>query len=323
MTTAGLGRVLVTGASGFVGRHALAPLLAQGYRVDAVARRTPAAPLAGVAWHEADLLDASARRGLIDALRPSHLLHTAWNVEPGRFWTAPENETWREASLDLLAAFAAAGGRRAVLVGTCAEYDWDRAALGPYRETDPCRPSTPYGKAKHALAQGAAGLARRTGLSLAWARLFLLFGPGEDPRRIVAAVIRALLLGHEIALSSGRQVRDFMDTRDVAAALAALVAAEPVTGAINLASGRAISLREMCMILARLAGRSPTLLRFGALPDRAGEPAQLLADVSRLRDELGFAQSVPLETRLAECLAWHRSALADTPVSNASRSSPD
>ena len=119
--------VLVTGASGFIGRSALAALVRAGEQVDGLYARAEPAPLAGVRWHRLDLADEAAIERLIAEVAPEVLVHLAWYVEPGRFWNAPENVAWVEHSLALLRAFARCGGRRAFMLGTCAEYDW-RAA---------------------------------------------------------------------------------------------------------------------------------------------------------------------------------------------------
>jgi nucleoside-diphosphate-sugar epimerase len=299
--------VLLTGASGFLGRQAIGALRQRGFVVHAVTQRAEAAfgLRSDVIWHRADLLDPTARHRLLAEVKPSHLLHLAWYAEPERYWTAVENETWREASLDLLACFATAGGCRALLAGSCAEYDWNRRDLRPWRESDLCRPASAYGRAKHALAQGAANLARQSGVSLAWARIFLLFGPGEHPQRFVRQMIAALVKGEEARCSSGHQIRDFSDTRDAAAALATLLASG-VEGPVNIGSGRGVPLGEVAQTLAALAGRRE-LLRLGAIPDRAGEPNHMVADIARLRNEVGFHHQASLEERLAQCLELERS----------------
>ena len=301
--------VLLTGASGFVGTPSLAALLAQGFRVHAVSRHACATRPEGVTWHTADLLDPAARRHLIETARPTHLLHLAWYVEHGKFWTAPENEHWVAASLDLLNLFAAHGGRRAVFTGSCAEYDWARQNDIPFRETDPCRPQTPYGRAKLDLMEQASKLSEGAGLSFAWARFFLMFGYGEDRRRLIPSIIHGLLSKQNVALSSGRQIRDFFDTRDIGTALAALLAADNVTGALNVASGRAVTLRAMGAMLAEISQMPESLLQFAKLPDREGEPRYLVADVARLTGEVGFKPAATLEERLAQCLDWHRAAV--------------
>jgi len=149
-----MSRILLTGATGFIGRHVLPRL--QG-DVHAVTRHaSPAGD--GVTWHRADLLASAA---IVTEVRPEVLVHLAWYVEPGRYWTAPENIRWVEASLALLRAFAAAGGRRAVLAGTSAEYDWQALGGRCHEQRTPLRPATLYGAAKHALHTAAAPYAER------------------------------------------------------------------------------------------------------------------------------------------------------------------
>ena len=297
--------VLLTGASGFVGRPTLDALLARGFQVHAVSRHAPAKIPDGVTWRQVDLLDSDARRELITQTKPAHLVHLAWEVDHGRFWTAAENSAWVDASIDLLRLFGENGGRRALLTGSCAEYDWTREPDAPFRESDACRPATAYGRAKLALFERGTALAAGAGFSLVWARLFLMFGFYEDPRRFVPSIIRGLLANGPVALRSGRQIRDFLDTRDAGAALASLLE-NTITGAVNVASGRGIALREAAETLTRLADRPASLLQFGTLPDREGEPKSLVADVRRLTKQAAFTPVYSLEQRLAECLTWHK-----------------
>jgi nucleoside-diphosphate-sugar epimerase len=295
-------RVLVTGATGFVGRHALGPLLEAGYDVHAVSSRTPPADApAGIAWHRADLLADPG--GVVTEVAPDRLLHLAWHTEHGRFWTAAENLSWVSASLALLEAFAAAGGRRAVVAGTCAEYDWT-AGDGTFAENAALAPATLYGAAKRGLHEIAAAFAAQAGFELAWGRVFFLYGPDEDERRLVGAVASALARGERVATGAGDQTRDFMHVADVGAAFAALVASS-VEGAVNVAAGSGRTLREVTEALGRIAGR-PELLDIGALPPRAGDPERLVADATRLREEVGFEARIELEAGLAETLDWWR-----------------
>jgi nucleoside-diphosphate-sugar epimerase len=286
-----LKRVLVTGATGFIGRQTVEPLLARGYEVHAVGRR------------EADLLDPEAAARLVDDVRPTHLLHLAWYAEPGAFWESPENDRWLAASVRLLEAFAAAGGSRAAVAGTCAEYDWSGDGLLSEAAT-PLAPRTRYGEAKNALREAA----ERVDVSLGWGRVFFLYGPHEDERRLVASVARALVSGAPARTTHGSQVRDLLHVTDVGSAFAALLDAD-VEGAVNIGSGDGVAIAEVVRHLADAAGR-PDLVELGALDARPDDPPRLVADVGRLREEVGWRPARSLEEGLRDTVEWWRSTVA-------------
>ena len=295
-----MSRVLVTGATGFIGRGALGALRQRGYEVDAVARRE-GPPEEGVRWHAADLLAPDAAARLVAAASPTHLLHLAWDTRPGVYWSSPDNLRWVESSLRLVRAFAEAGGERAVLAGTCAEYAWEDETHCVEGVT-PLEPATLYGTAKHALRLLVERYAREAGLTAAWGRVFFVFGPHEHPARLASSVARALVAGEPALTSHGNQVRDFLYSEDLADAFAALLDSD-VPGAVNLASGDPRPIRALAEALAAAAGR-PDLLRLGARPPAPSEPASITADVSRLRDEVGWAPSRTFEERAADTVRW-------------------
>lgn len=290
-------RVLVTGASGFVGRHVIAPLLARGCEVHTAGRTE----CPGTTWHEADLLAPGEAERVVSLVRPTHLLHLAWDATPGSYWTSDDNLRWTAASLRLLLAFADAGGRRAVMAGTCAEYDWTHEVLSD--TTTPLAPQRLYGTCKDALRRAAASFCAGRGVSFAWGRLFYLYGPGEKAGRLVPLVVSTLGAARELAFSEGRLERDFLHTADAGAAFAALLDSE-VEGAVNIASGETVTLRSVVERLAAALGKSD-LVRFGARPEPAGEPLRLAADVTRLREEVGWRPAWTLESGLADVLRTH------------------
>ncbi|MFI5037025.1 MAG: NAD-dependent epimerase/dehydratase family protein [Solirubrobacterales bacterium] len=292
-----MSRVMLTGATGFVGRHALTALADAGHEVHAVARRR-GADADRVSWHEADLL---AGCDVVRDIEPEVLVHLAWYAEHGMYWSSPENVRWVEGSLALLRAFAAARGRRAVIAGTCAEYEWSRDL---YPESAPLRPATLYGAAKHGLHVVASAFLQQAEIELAWGRLFFLYGPHEAPERFVPSLVRSLLAGEVAPMSDGEQRRDFLHVADAGAAFAAL-ADSSLTGAVNIASGDAVALRDLARQVASLAG-DVDLLRIGAIPRRENEPPSLLADVSRLREDLGWMPRIALEDGLRDTVAWWR-----------------
>lgn len=287
-------KVLVTGGRGFIGQHCLAQLLAKGYEVHAVSS-TPRSSMAGVQWHQANLLDIIQTRALIRTVKPSHVLHLAWYTEHGKFWTARENLNWAQASLALIREFTDSGGQRFVAAGTCAEYDWSYDLCS--EASTPCRPMTLYGAAKHSTHLLFEAWAKQTGLSSAWGRIFFLYGPGEYRSRLVPSVVNSLLCGEAALCTHGEQVRDFMYVVDVAAGFVALLESE-VRGAVNIASGEPVSLKDLVYSIADQLDRRD-LVRLGAIPSSINEPAELIANVGRLSDEVCFKPSYKLEQGIA------------------------
>ena len=297
-------RVLLTGASGFIGGYALEALVGQGHEVCAVAR-SAARAREGVTWYEYDLLAQDAAERLAEETQASHLLHLAWYVQPGSFWSAAENERWIDASLRLLRAFGERGGRRAVMAGTCAEYAWGGEEALRELHT-PLEPATLYGACKHATHVAAQALAAQLGVSLAWGRIFFLYGPGEDSARLVRQVAQSLLAGEQVPTTDGEQQRDFMHVRDVALAFVELLSGN-VSGPVNIASGQPAPIREIVTLIAEQAGGLERV-RFGALERRPGEPERIVAAVERLRKEVGFTSTTGLREGVAETVARLREA---------------
>jgi nucleoside-diphosphate-sugar epimerase len=310
-------RVLVSGASGFIGRWSVPPLLKRGYEVHAVLsaavrERGADAQLTGATIHKSDLFDPAAIDRLIDAVRPTHILHFAWIATPKLYWVSAENFSWVAASLHLVRAFHRSGGSRAVLAGSCAEYDWSRVDV--CREdssalvTSAGSSATPYAVCKLALQNMLASYSSQEGLSTAWGRIFSPFGPDEHPQRLVPSVVQHLLLNQEAPCSHGSQVRNFLHVADVGHAFAALLDSA-VQGPVNIGSPERVSIAALVSRIANRIGRSD-LIRLGARASAANEPAILVPDVHRLYDEVGWRPGFTLDEALADTILWWQEALA-------------
>lgn len=296
------GRVLVTGASGFVGRHVVWALLERGFEVHGVTRSGEVHSEGGVVWHTGDLLQPGTAEDLIDRVDPSHMVHAAWFTEPGRYPDSMVNLEWAEASVRLLRSFHRVEGRRSVSLGSCFEYEWSSAVLP---ESKARVPSTVYGSSKAAVGDLVCDLARLGLLDAAWARLFYLFGPYEHPRRLASSIALSVLRGQEAPMSHGNQLRDYMYVGDVGDAVAAVLSS-PVTGAVNVGTGSGIRLSDLALAVARCAGRED-LVKVGALPSRPGEPVELVADPTRLLEEVGWRTRFGFEEGIERTVAFWRS----------------
>jgi nucleoside-diphosphate-sugar epimerase len=303
-------RVLVTGATGFVGARLVQQVLNEGHEVWAAVRpggllrsREPSTPQLCVA--AADLRDRSAVHDLVARAQPECCVHLAWYVVPGEFWDSPANLGCVSMTLGLAEELAAAGCRRLVAAGSCAEYDWSDALLS--EDATPLLPQTFYGVCKNSTRQILDAYCHRVGIRLAWTRYFFLYGPGEKPRRLVPAVIRALLRGEPARLNSGQQVRDFLHVDDVAAATWA-VAKSDLTGAVNVASGVPVRITDLVETIANQMGGRPQL-DWGAVPDGPRDVPRIVADVRRLRQATGWSPSLSLEAGIRNTIEWWKAHL--------------
>jgi len=295
-------KVLLTGATGFIGYHCLEPLKARGYEVHAVSSKPMKAGASGVHWHQANLLEPGAAKALLAAVKPTHLLHLAWFVVPGKLITAPENFAWVRASMELVQEFAAQGGKRLTVCGSGYEYDWNYGYCS--EKLTPAVPNTVYGSCKQALNLLVQSFASQNALGAAWGRVFFLYGPNEHPQRLVSSVILSLLKGEPAKCSHGRQIRDYMHVQDVADGLVGLLDSE-VTGAVNVSSGQATTLREIVLTIGRILDL-PELIQLGAIPARANDTPLVVGENLRLLNEVGWKQQFDLEAGLRQTIEWWR-----------------
>jgi len=296
--------VLVTGASGFIGRNTLVPLLARGYEVHAVTSQAvmPSEAPAGVHWHHADLLDSHQVTQLLSQIEPTVLLHLAWYAAPADYGSSPTNLLWLQASLHLVNEFVRSGGRRLVVAGTCAEYDWRYGYCT--EELTPLRPANVYGICKHSLQLLISSVVKHKAISTAWGRIFWLYGPNEYPQRLVASIIRSLLKGEPALCTHGNQIRDFAHVEDMAGALVALLDSD-IEGPVNIASGKPVAVREIALSLGQIIGR-PDLVRLGARQAPPDEPQLVGANITRLANEVGWSSHYDLIEGLSQVTEWWR-----------------
>lgn len=196
-----------------------------------------------------------------------YFAHLAWIATPGVYLTAPENIDCLSGTLAMAQGAADAGIDKFVGIGTCFEYDVDARVL----DIDtPLRPNTPYAGAKAAAFQSLSQWLPQQGVRFAWARLFYLYGEGEHPRRLVPYLHERLAAGERADLTSGEQIRDFLDVKAGAKMLIDALF-DNTEGAFNICSGRPTTVRQLAEAIAAKYGR-PELLNFGARPDNLIDP---------------------------------------------------
>ncbi len=297
--------VLLTGARGFLGRHCLQALLARGFMVHAVTTNVSGELCSKIQWHHINLLDPIQVHELFSSIQATYLLHFAWCTEPEKYWTSTDNFRWVQASLALLDEFSRCGGQRVVIAGTCAEYDWRFGYCS--EEVTPLSPTTVYGTCKHSLRSLLEAFSAQCGLSSAWGRIFFLYGPHEHKARLVPSVTCSLLQEKQALCTHGAQIRDFLYIKDAADAFVALLDGT-VTGAVNIASGRPLRVEDIVFRIGEKLGRNE-LIQLGAVETDINEPYLILADTTRLRQEVSWVPRYDLDQGLDETISYWRARL--------------
>ena len=264
--------ILLTGANGFVGRQVLRALGERGCLVRVVVRNGKQGQLARTAAVEtiiasADVFAESAPWWADVCRGVDTVIHVAWYVVPGEYLQSQKNRECLAGTLKLAQGALQAKVRRFVGIGTCFEYDLNAGHLSV--ET-PLKPSTPYGRAKADAFNALSHWLPKNGIEFAWCRLFYIYGEGENEQRLVPYLRARLKAGEPAELSSGKQIRDYLDVREAGRKIVE-AALGSVQGPINICSGRPITVRELAEDIADEFGRRD-LLRFGARAENLVDP---------------------------------------------------
>ena len=267
--------ILITGGGGFVGRQVVRSLCEKRHPLRVVLRNgsSTSIPL----HHDAqvietpDLFQAEPSWWQSVLVGVDTVIHSAWYTEPGKYLDSDHNLTCLTGTIDLARASIQAGVRRFVGVGTCFEYDLD---VGAVTTETTLKPQSLYAACKASTFLVLSQLLPQSGMQFAWCRLFYLYGEGEDTRRLVPYLRRQLSAGEPAELTSGTQIRDFLDVRD-AGGLIAEAALGQRQGPINICSGVPVTVRQLAEQIADEFGRRD-LLRFGARPDNTFDPPRVV-----------------------------------------------
>ena len=282
-------RILVTGASGFIGSAVIRHALASGHDVAGLVRSSGRLP-PGAVEIPGDL--ASPPWEDIARFSPERVVHSAWISTPGVYLESPENEAHVDWSLRLACGLAERGVRRLLVLGTCIEYQTLQGVCS--EDLTPIRPSSTYARAKARLHENLNRDLAGTGVGLSWGRVFYPYGEGEHPARLCSSLVARFRRGETAELRTPDSAKDYIHIDDLAAAILTVVTSDS-TGAVNLGTGEGVKVRGIAERIAASMG-CPHLLRLPAVP--APDPVgDVVADVTRLRS-LGWEPKVTLESGL-------------------------
>ena len=273
-------KVILTGASGLIGREAVKPLEEAGFKVYALDSKNT------------DLFDYDAVDSFLKKINAQYLLHFAW-ITDGDYLENPVNLKYKEASLNLLSSFKKYGGKRAVMAGTCFEYAFKNSLL---KETDLIKPKSLYAECKTELFNRSLEYCRKNNLSLGWGRIFYVFGNNENPKRLTGTLINSFKANKKVIINTGELIRDYMYAKDIAAAFVKLLESN-AEGAVNICTGKGVTLKEFAQTFARIL-KKENLLEIRN--DKTSQPPFIAGDNTRLKKEAGYSPRYTLEEAVWE-----------------------
>lgn len=290
-------KVLVTGASGFIGPHLCRRLCGDAAEVHAIARRPPTDETNLLRWWQADLGDTAVVQNLLTTIKPDVIFHLAGHAWGGRDLdlVLPTFHSNLTTTVNMLTIAAELGCRRFVLASSLEEPEPAGAEVVP---------SSPYAASKWASSAYARMFQELYQTPVVLVRIFMTYGPGQDLRKLLPYVILSLLRGETPTLTSGQRQIDWVYIEDVVEGLVAAAQAPAIEGkTVDVGSGTLVSIRTLVEHLARLINPQIKPL-FGALGDRPLEQVRV-ADTARSSAMIGWKPAIALEEGLTRTVSWY------------------
>lgn len=305
-------RVLVTGATGFIGSHLVRRLVHSGAEVHALTSTvssvypTRLVDLRDqIALHEGNLTDRSAMDAVTARAQPELIFHLGAYTHVGKSWQRVDEcvQANVQGTVNLLQALAGSGYRRFVYTGTSEIYgDVDV----PFAEANQVNPISPYSVSKYAGERYCRMFHQGYEWPIVMVRPFNAYGPMQSPDRIIPEIVTRALRGQELKMTQGRQTREFNYVEDLVDGFIRAGTVPGIEGELfNLGCGEEVAIRDLALTILDLMD-NPIEAQIGALPDRPTEIWRMFSDSTRARERLGYEPQHSLREGLAKTIAWYR-----------------
>ncbi|MBR3654828.1 MAG: NAD(P)-dependent oxidoreductase [Elusimicrobia bacterium] len=287
-------KVLVTGATGLIGKELAEPLKKAGFDVFSITIDENN-PNNGIHWIKGNLFDENCIKSVIEQIKPEYLLNMAW-CTTGDYLKSDINYKFLDAGINLLKYFKDNGGKRVVFVGTCFEYKFKDT---PLKETDDLdTEKTVYTSCKNKLHEIAEHFCKINNISFGYGRIFYVYGRNEDKTRLTGMIIDKLSKNEEVIIKSGDLYKDYMYSKDIAGAFVALLNSN-VQGSVNICTGKAISIKDFALEIGKQMGKE-NLIKFKN--EISNQPPLIIGDNTKLMKIVGYNYRYDLKRGIREIL---------------------
>lgn len=287
-------KVIITGATGLIGKEAVEPLKKSGFEVYALTIDKNNPDL-DIKWIDCNIFNSNKLQEVFSEVKPSHLLNFAWATTDD-YLTSNTNFDFLKAGLDLLKFFKENGGKRAIFSGTCFEYAFKDS---PLKETDSINPQTVYAKCKNYLRELSELYCSKNDINFGWGRIFYVFGHGENDKRLTSHIINSLKSDKQVTINNGNLIRDYMYAKDIAAAFVKFLDSD-INGIVNICTGKGISLKDYALTIGNKLNKSQLV---NILQESASAtPAIIVGDNTRLTKEVKYLPQYSTDTAIDNIL---------------------
>ena len=287
-------KVLVTGATGLIGKELIEPLKSLGFDIYAITIDKNN-PNNGVKWIKGSLFDDNFIKDTMSEIKPEFLLNMAW-ATTGDYLKSDINYKFLNAGVNLIQSFKENGGKRVVYAGTCFEYKFKDTPLKESDELD--TEKTVYTFCKNKLRDVVEFYCNKNNISFAYGRIFYVYGKNEDKTRLTGMIIDKLSKDEEVVIKSGSLIKDYMYSKDIALAFTKLLDSN-VVGSVNICTGNQITIKQYSLTIAKLM-KKEHLVKFFDEP--SNQPPIIVGDNSRLINEVCFNPQYDVESAISEIL---------------------
>ncbi|MEI0539274.1 NAD-dependent epimerase/dehydratase family protein [Brachyspira pulli] len=271
-------KIIITGITGSIGQYIVEPLKELGFEIYGIGTRN--IEVSKFNYINLNINDHHKLQYIFNDIKPEYLIHLAWDLSKGYFHSNT-NFDMLTSSINILKYFKDNNGKKAIYIGTYAEYSFDHI---PAKEYDQLNPTTVYAKCKQYLREIAELYCKNNNIDFCWARVFNTYGENDNNTRLFPYIINSLKNNMKVSINHSQLEKDYIYAGDVAKILALIINSD-ITGIINICSGKGIKLMDLAIMIAEKLGKV-NLLELKECGTE--EPLKTIGDNSRIINELGF-----------------------------------